>query len=407
MKTVAFVAPLLREATLRFVRAFADLHDIRLGIITQDDPAVLDRDIASRVEVIARVRDTLDGADLARGARELMGKMGRIDRLNGHLEQLQIPLAQARQALGIEGMWEEAALNFREKARMKDVLRRAGLPVARSRLLRSDRDLWAFVQDVGFPVVVKPPAGLGAKATFRIGDPAELAEALRQISPSPADPWQAEEFVTGRENTCETVTIRGRHVWRSGTRYLPGPLEVLENPWMQYCVLLPREEDDPDFTSFHPINGASLAALGMETGISHMEWFRRADGAAIVNEVGARPPGAGIMPLMSHANRADMWARWARLMTFDTFDPPTRQVAAGCAFLRGQGSGRVKAIHGLDRAQEEIGSLVVDRKLPEIGQPKNTSYEGEGWAIVAHPDTKTVAHALKRIIELIRIEYTG
>ena len=55
---------------------------------------------------------------------------------------------------------------------------------------------------------------------------------------------QAEEFVRGREHTCETVTIAGKPVWRSGTRYYPGPLEVLENPWIQYCVLLPLEADE-------------------------------------------------------------------------------------------------------------------------------------------------------------------
>ena len=37
---------------------------------------------------------------------------------------------------------------------------------------------------------------------------------------------------------------------------------------------------------------AALRALGLETGLTHMEWFRRADGSPIVSEVGARPPGA-------------------------------------------------------------------------------------------------------------------
>lgn len=405
MRSVVFVAPLFREATVKFIRAFAQLPGVNVGVISQDSLDACDPTTRAMLTGFARVNDTMDGAELVRGCRAIAPSMGgAIDRLNGHLEQLQEPLGEARQALGIEGMWAETARNFREKARMKEVLRRAGVPVARHKLLTSDRDLWQFVQEVGYPVVVKPPAGLGSKATFQIRTAAELQDAVSQIRPRPDSPWQAEEFVTGQENTCETVTIRGEPVWHSGTHYLPGPLEVLENPWMQYCVFLPRRADDPDFTSFHTINTAALRALGMGTGISHMEWFRRKDGAAIVSEVGARPPGAGIMPLMSHAHQADMWAKWAELMTFDRFDPPTRKYAVGGAFLRGQGEGRVVAVHGVEEAQAEVGVHVVDRSMPQIGQPKGSTYEGEGWVIVRHEDDQVVLHALRRIVSLIKIE---
>ena len=40
------------------------------------------------------------------------------------------------------------------------------------------------------------------------------------------------------------------------------------------------------------LNARALAALGMGTGLSHMEWFLRKDGSPVVSEVGARPPGA-------------------------------------------------------------------------------------------------------------------
>ena len=37
-------------------------------------------------------------------------------------------------------------------------------------------------------------------------------------------------------------------------------LEVLETPWVQYCVLLPRDADEEPWASFAPINTAALAA---------------------------------------------------------------------------------------------------------------------------------------------------
>ena len=39
------------------------------------------------------------------------------------------------------------------------------------------------------------------------------------------------------------------------------------------------------------------------------------------------------------------------LVILDRFDPPARRYAAGCAYLRGQGRGRVRAVHGVDELQ--------------------------------------------------------
>jgi hypothetical protein len=142
----------------------------------------------------------------------------------------------------------------------------------------------------------------------------------------------------------------------------------------------------------------------MQTGFSHMEWFRRNDGSVAISEVGARPPGAQITRLMCYAHDFDFYDAWARLMVFETFTPPARRYAAGAAFLRGQGPGRVVAVHGLEKAQKEIGHLVVESNLPKKGQPRSSSYEGEGNVIVRHPETRVVVEALKRLITAVRVE---
>ena len=216
-----------------------------------------------------------------------------------------------------------------------------------------------------------------------------------------------------REHTCETVTVRGVPVWRSGTRYFPSPLETLETPWMQYCVLLPREQDDPTWATFHPINTAALAALfGDEangaagTALTHMEWFLREDGTSLVNEVGVRPPGVHIMPLMNLAHDTDMFAAWARLLAFDTFTPVARKHAAGSAFFRGHGGGdRIVAVEGVERAIAEAGDALVEMRSPKVGQPRADGYEGEGYAIVKHATTDGVKRALLALIQSVQIRY--
>jgi hypothetical protein len=237
-----------------------------------------------------------------------------------------------------------------------------------------------------------------------VRDRAALDAALERLSPSPDSPVQVEEFVTGEERTMETVVLGGVPVWRSWTRYHPTPLEVLEHGWMQYTVLLPREEEDPSVQAFCETNRRALDALGLQDGISHMEWFLRPDGSAVVSEVGARPPGARIMDLMSHAHDADLWAGWAGLVTRERFDPPTRKAAAGVAFFRAQGGGpRITAVEGLAEAQAAVGALVVDRQLPVVGAVPAQGYEGDGWAIVRHESTAEVERALGRLVRTVRV----
>jgi hypothetical protein len=91
-------------------------------------------------------------------------------------------------------------------------------------------------------------------------------------------------------------------------------------------------------------------------------------------------------------------------MVFDEFDPPARRYAAGAAYIRAQGSGRVRRIIGLEEAQRRFGSLVVEAKLPHEGQPPSDSYEGDGYIIVRHPDTDVVQHALQQIVQIIHVE---
>src|SRR5262249_42538727 len=140
-------------------------------------------------------------------------------------------------------------------------------------------------------------------------------------------------------------------------------------PWIQWCVLLPREIDGPAYGAIRKAGFEALSALGLATGLAHMEWFRRADGSAAISEVGARPPGAQFMTLLSFAHDRDLYREWARLAVFDAFDPPARKFAVGCAYLRAQGEGRVRAVRGIEEVARGVGPLVVEARLPEAGRP--------------------------------------
>jgi hypothetical protein len=52
-----------------------------------------------------------------------------------------------------------------------------------------------------------------------------------------------------------------------------------------------------------------------------------------------------------------------------------------------------------------MGTLVVDRRLPVVGQPRSQGYEGEGWVVVSHPETTRVRKALFDLITTVQVTY--
>jgi hypothetical protein len=401
---VIFAAPFFMDATVRFIAGATHLPEVALTVLSQDPAERLPAEVRQRIAGHWRVDDALDPQQLVDGARNLERQFGRATRMIGALEQLQVSLAAAREVLGIAGLSVDAAMNFRDKSRMKRVLERAGVPCARHVLVGDRHTAETFAAAVGYPLVVKPPAGAGGKSTFRLDNAAHLRRFLERYPPDAGQPALFEEFVRGTEYSFDSVVINGQPVWHSVSRYLPSPLEVMENAWIQWCVLLPRNVDGAEFDPIRRAAFAGLAALGLTTGLSHMEWFRLADNRIAISEVGARPPGAQFTSLLSYAHDINLYRAWPRLMVFNSFDPPPRRYAVGAAYVRGQGQGRVRRIHGLDEVQRRFGSLVVEAKLPKEGQPPSDSYEGDGYIILRDPDTNTVEQALQQIVQIIRVE---
>jgi hypothetical protein len=404
MVTAGFVAPYLLDTTTRFVEAAAALPGTRLALVTCEPADRLPPQLKDSLAGHWQIEDPLDAGQIAWAIEGLGEQLGPVQRLLAVLEQLQVPLAQVREHLGIPGMDAVTARNFREKDQMKTVFDSAGVPCARHRLADSAEAALGFARDVGFPLVVKPPAGAGAKSTFRLDDPADLDAWLQAAPPAPDRPALIEEFLTGEEGSYDSVMVDGEIVWDSISSYLPTPLEVLRNPWMQWVVLLPRDINGPEYAGIRRVAPVALRSLGLRTGLTHMEWFRRPDGSVAVSEVGARPPGAQITSMLCFAHDFDLYRAWAELMVDGTFSPPARRWSAGTVYLRGQGAGLVQRVHGLDLLPASVKDLVVDSRLPGPGQPSSGSYEGDGYITVRDRETAVVTDALKTILATVRVE---
>jgi formate-dependent phosphoribosylglycinamide formyltransferase (GAR transformylase) len=401
-RNIVFIAPFPADVTMRFVRAAKRLDNVKLlGVV--HTPAPNAHEI---YDDLVRIENPMDTAELIDAVERLKKRHGQPYRIIGVLEMMQEQLALLRQHFGVEGTPPAVADAFRDKAKMKEALRKAGLPTARHKTLTSAEDARAFVQEVGFPMVIKPPAGLGTKSTFRIRNADDLAGALQALHISPQNPMLAEEFLTGKEFSFETLTTGGVPRWHSISHYTPTCLEAVETPWIQWCCYLPRDISGKEYDGIRDVGFRAIQALGLKDGMTHMEWFMRPDGSLAIGEIAQRPAGANISIMNGYAHEMDIYKAWNRAVIDGGFDGPyERKYAVGTAFLRGVGRGRVTGATGFAEIKRQLGPSIVEAKIPTVGDPKNDSYEGDGYIVVRDPSTDVVKSLLSTIIQTIRIYY--
>lgn len=400
---VVFVAPFFRSSVTEFVDAVATVPNVRVAIISQDPWERFPESVRERVH-FWWVPDATSADQLTHATHELGERYGKAHRILSVTEQVQLQVSEVRERLGIPGMRPDTVRKFRDKGVMKEAFRAAGVPCARHCAAHSVDEAHEFISKVGFPVCVKPVDGAAAQATFKVENMETLDKILHASSVSHERPLQIEEFVVGDEFSFETFSIDGKHLWHSLTHYEPTPLNVVNNPWIQWKVVCPFEVDDAKYDDIREAGRKALDALGMQTGLTHLEWFRRPDGSIAISEVAARPPGAEIVTMINRCHDIDSSAVWCQVMIRNEMpEIPPRKYASGAAFLRGMGGGRVRAVHGLE-VLEELKDLVVDMRIPQPGDPAAITYEGEGFVLVRHPDTEVVREALERIVDRIRVE---
>ncbi|HZV68495.1 MAG TPA: hypothetical protein VFG10_03095, partial [Saprospiraceae bacterium] len=155
MTPVAYITPNFTANAVRFIEALAGLYDIRLVVISQESSLLLPPWQQSRIAVARQVPDVFNSDALIRVLTEVQKKTGQFHRLLGATEQLQVPLAEARKALGVDGMDIETAHNFRDKSRMKRLFEEAGIPCARHALVKNLQEALAFTKKCPYPLVVK------------------------------------------------------------------------------------------------------------------------------------------------------------------------------------------------------------------------------------------------------------
>ena len=83
---------------------------------------------------------------------------------------------------------------------------------------------------------------------------------------------------------------------------------------------------------------------------------------------------------------------------------PERKAGGRLCFSQAQGGGQtVTAVQGLSEAQAGVEGMVLEARLPHVGQPRSSHYEGEGFIMISAPDTERVVQGLRHIISNVRV----
>jgi hypothetical protein len=238
------------------------------------------------------------------------GKIDRIDSFNEHWLDLE---AQIRTDFNMFGLRTDRIDMVKQKSRMKEVFRQAGIAVARGIVVPDLAAARAFIREVGYPVVAKPDRGVGALNTFKVRNDAELADFFGS---KPAVEYIMEEFIDGDIMSFDGLTDReGRIVFCTGHSYMSGIMETVnEDEHIYYCSFRELPAD------LEAAGRAAVSTFDVRERFFHIEFFRtRKAGQIVALEVNMRPPGGFTTDMFNYANDIDIYQEWANVVVRNEF----------------------------------------------------------------------------------------
>jgi hypothetical protein len=296
-----------------------------------------------------RVGDMHNYDELLRALGYFTHRYGKIDRLDSHNEYWLESEAGLRTDFNIFGLKRPDMPQIKRKSLMKQTFIKAGVPVARGRVVRTLREALKLVKETGFPLVAKPDIGVGAAKTYKINSQVELENFFRE---KPAVDYIMEEFIQGEIITFDGLTDRdGNLVFSSSMKYSQGIMETVnDNTHVYYYTLREIPQDLED------MGRKTLKAFGVRERFFHFEFFRDTQGKLIALEVNMRPPGGMTTDMFNFSNDIDIYREWANIIMHNHFAAqPSR--AYHCAYI-GRKFNRVYA-HSHEQILAEFADRIV------------------------------------------------
>lgn len=314
-------------------------------------------------------------------------------------------VAAIREAFDLPGLNVEQSLAFRDKELMKQVLDAAGIRTPRHARATTEAECREAAERIGYPLIIKPIDGAGSADTYHLRDESEFEKALGLMRHVPE--VSVEEYIDGEEYTFDTICADGEILFQNVCWYRPKPLVMRQNAWISPISITLKDTTTPEIQIGVDLGREVIQALGFQTGITHMEWFRTPAGEAVFGEIGGRAPGGRLVHAMNYSADMDVFTGWAEAVCYGRLTQDTeKRNNVGVIFKRAEGVGHISRVEGLESLLAHFGEHIVHIDLVPVGQPRRDYrqvVEGDGWVVVRHPDLETTIELTNRVATDLQI----
>ncbi len=396
---VIFLEPAFPANQRQFVRALHEAGALVSGI--GDRPLqYLDDQLKSWLYSYEQVATSARTDAVTEAVQKIQRRGPWVHKLDCTEEALMLCAAESRERTGIPGMSVAHTELCRDKYKMKQFLRSKGVPCAKAAEVGTMAEAKAFIEQVGFPVILKPLAGAGAAGTYKIESLDQMVQAAKESNLGPNRPALLEEFVSGHEGFYDTLTVGGQVVFETVSHYYPNVLEAMRTRDLSPIVMTTNRIDAQGYGVLKAFGRQVVQALDLDTTATHMEWFFGSKGLYF-SEIGARPPGVRVWDLYCAANDLDLYREWANAVVHGHAAPrPSRRYSAGMVAIRPNKDGRVAGYSGVAEVQRRYGEAILEMYLPPPGTRTNgvgSGYMGNAWVWARHPDYDVCRRILEDI----------
>lgn len=361
MKNFIFISPNFPENYWHFCRHLRDNGFNVLGIGDCEYFNLLPELKASLTEYY-KVSDLSNYDEVFRAVAFFTFRYGKIDWLESNNEYWLERDAHLRTEFNIATGFKDGDMKkVKLKSQMKPFYAEAGIKAARYCLADSPRACKKFIDEVGYPVIVKPDNGVGANDTHRLCSDDDLIQFFATKLPVR---YIMEEYIDATVNSYDAiVNSKGEPIFETGNVTLGSLMDVVNtgDSSMFYIV-------DQPFEDVREAGRRTLRAFGVRSRFVHFEFFRLnrdqhigKKGEIVALEVNMRPSG-GISPeMMNYANSTDVYKIWADMVAFDCSSKGTGE-RYYCAFV-GRRDGK-PYVHSDDEIYSRYaGSVKIARRV--------------------------------------------
>ena len=216
-----------------------------------------------------------------------------------------------------------------------------------------------------------------------------------------------EEFIEGHEGFYDTITIDGQVAMDFVSHYYPNVLEAMRTRWISpQFISTNRIDTAPEYGELREMGRRVIAALGIGTSATHMEWFFGPKGLKF-SEIGCRPPGVGRLgPVLGRQ-------RHRRVPGVGERDRARRHRRGAVAAVRQRDrraaprpDGHITGYSGVEELQQRYGEWVIDAHLPPPGtptQPVEAGYMANAYVRMRHPDYDTLRGMLDEVGRTLKV----